>query len=69
MLKSLLFLDCLLFEGVNVGWGKGVFIVWVGDIYKEGNFVMIVGLIVWYINEYRYFELLVVNYGYFYLGK
>lgn len=53
---------------MNVGRGNGVSIVWVGDIYKEGNLVIIVVLIVWYINEYRYFELLFVNIGYFYFG-
>ena len=68
MLKAPPSLECQSFEGVNVGRGKGVPTVWVGDIYKEGNLVTTVGLTVWHINEYRHFELPAANHGHFHSG-
>lgn len=68
MLKSAPALECPSFEGVNVGRGKGVPTVWVGDIYKEGNLVTTVGLTVWHINEYRHFELPAAHHGHFHSG-
>ena len=69
LLKSPPPLECQSFEGVNVGRGKGIPTVCVGDIYKEGNLVTTVGLKVWHINEYRHFELSPAHHGHFHSGN
>ncbi|XP_067018746.1 uncharacterized protein [Acropora muricata] len=69
LLKSPPPLECQSFEGVNVGRGKGIPTVCVGDIYKEGNLVTTVGLKVWHINEYRHFELSPAHHGHFHSGE
>ena len=69
MLKCPPPLECPSFEGVNVGRGKGIPTVCVGDIYREGNLVTTVGLKVWHINEYRHFELSPAHHGHFHSGN